>query len=411
MDYTASLTDVKNVLPSRNNLGGGDVMSRLIKHGSILCQRCGKTRHERVCPACGWDSCFIRLSVEGKYVRLYDYKGVVFSYDYAVEKLIIINREIKDKTFEIKNWLKAELEKRKFSYLWGEWIQQKEKKVQSGTFASESLRTYKSYYRNHFIYFSDMDVQEIKLKHIQKFVDSRNVSEKYAKCLVVCLRAFFMWLERWDGVKPPLFPEMEVTKGSRKKAITYEAQIDSIKNIPEQHRDIFIFMRETALRISEGCAIKVKDIDFPNGRVLIQRTYSGNKLSEHTKGRNALWLPMSAIAMNVAKKAADKRFGEEFLFINPESGKGYRAASLRRYWNRYSGSGVCVHEGIRHSTISDWARHANAFQVKELARHSDIKVSQEYVHNALTDLRDVVNRDNVIELQSDANPIKANSEI
>jgi integrase len=251
---------------------------------------------------------------------------------------------------------------------------------------------------------------EIQLKDIQGFVDDLHCSEKYAKSLVGCLEAFFAWLERWDGTKTPLFPEMEITRGSSKKALVYEDQVAAIERIPTAHRDIFIFMREIGLRISEGCALKIKDLDFQSRRVLIQRTYSDNVLSEHTKGRNALWVPMSGIALEVAKKHAQNRFGEYFLFLNPETGRGYRAASLRRYWNVYSGSGVCVHEGIRHSTISDWSRHANAFQVKELARHSDIKVSQEYVHNALTDLRDVVNRGNVISLRSDADPIKANDE-
>ncbi len=48
---------------------------------------------------------------------------------------------------------------------------------------------------------------------------------------------------------------------------------------------------------------------------------------------------------------------------------------------------------------------ANAFQVMDLARHSDIRTSQKYVHNAMTDLRKIVNRRNLISLQSDKNPI------
>jgi hypothetical protein len=46
--------------------------------------------------------------------------------------------------------------------------------------------------------------------------------------------------------------------------------------------------------------------------------------------------------------------------------------------------------------------------VKDLARHSDIRTSQKYVHNAMTDLRNVVNRDNVIPIRSDKNPIEGN---
>jgi len=395
---------------SHSPLGGGGIMAELTKRGSILCQRCGNVRHDRVCPKCGWDACLIRISIHGKPVRIYDIRGQVLSYSSAVENLIKINGEIKANTFDLKNWLKAELEKQKFSYLWGEWIRQKENKLAQGKFAPSSLRTYKYYYRNHFIYFADMIAAEVQLKHIQGFVDGLRVSEKYAKCLVGCLEAFFAWLERWDGTKKPLFPEMEVTRKSQKTAMNYEDQVAAIDRIPKQHRDIFIFMRETALRISEGCAVKIKDLDLKNNQVLIQRTYSDNVLSEHTKGRNALMIPLSGVALEIAEKHCKGRFGEDFLFINPESGRGYRAAALRRYWNVYSGSGVCVHEGIRHSTISNWSKYANAFQVRELARHSDIRVSQEYVHNALTDLRDVVNRGNVIELRSDANPIEAKHE-
>lgn len=392
----------QNMLPSSHLLGGGDVMAELTRRGSILCQRCGRNRHERICPVCGWDNCLIRIYVERKYYRIYHGQtGHVLSYADAVASLIKINQEM-DKNhyvFDLKNWLKAELEKRKFSYLWGEWIKQKENKLAQGKFASESLRAYKSYYRNHFTYFSEMDVREIQLKHIQGFVDNLHCSEKYAKCLVTCLQAFFSWLERWDGTKPPLFPEMEITKGSKKNAIVYDDQVSAINKIPEKHINIFMFMREVGLRVSEGCALKVKDIDLPNSRVLIQRTYSGNVLSEHTKGRNALWVPMSAVAREIAEKAVKNRFGEDFLFINPVSGKGYKAGSLRRYWNVYSGTDLCVHEGIRHSTLSDWARHANAYQVRDLGRLSDIKVAQIYVHNALTDLRDIVNRDNVVEMR------------
>ena len=43
---------------------------------------------------------------------------------------------------------------------------------------------------------------------------------------------------------------------------------------------------------------------------------------------------------------------------------------------------------------------ASAFQVKDLARHGDIRTSQKYVHNAMKDLREIVNRDNVVSFQT-----------
>lgn len=397
-------------------------MAELTRKGSILCQRCGKVRKDRSCPACGWDTCVIRVSVEQKYIRLYKGRdGKAFSFTDAIESLIRINREMKDKTFDLRNWVEGELEKRRFRYLWNVWIEQKEKAVDGGQLAPETLRIYKSYFKNHYdkpfkmqkneAVLSDIDIRDIRLKHLQGFADNLKTSEKYAKNLVDCLRAFFSWAVIWEGdFQQPVFPKIKVTKGDVQRAIPYDAQIDAIHRIPEQHRDIFVYMRETALRISEACAMKIKDLDVANHRVLVQRTYSGKVLSERPKGRNKLWIPLSAVALEIAARLLKDRFAEDFLFINPESGKGYRAAAVRRYWNVYSGTDVCVHEGIRHSTISDWARSANAFQVKELARHSEIKTSQTYVHNALMDLQGIVNRDNVIPIRSDADPIKAISE-
>jgi site-specific recombinase XerD len=114
---------------------------------------------------------------------------------------------------------------------------------------------------------------------------------------------------------------------------------------------------------------------------------------------------MSRFALGIAIKNAKDRFGKEFLFINPSTGRGYKPSYLRRLWAEHGIKGLKLYEATRHSTITDWSKNATAFQVKDLARHSDIRTSQKYVHNAMTDLRDVVNRDNVISIRSDKNPI------
>jgi hypothetical protein len=93
-------------------------------------------------------------------------------------------------------------------------------------------------------------------------------------------------------------------------------------------------------------------------------------------------------------------------FSMPIDSRGYKPSYLRRLWAEYGVKGIKLYEATRHSTITDWSKNATAFQVKDLARHSDIRTSQKYVHNAMTDLRDVVNRDNVISIRSDKNPIE-----
>lgn len=53
---------------------------------------------------------------------------------------------------------------------------------------------------------------------------------------------------------------------------------------------------------------------------------------------------------------------------------------------------------IRHIVIK--ASLKKVLGVKDLARHGDIRTSQKYVHNAMTDLREIVDRDNVAPLQN-----------
>jgi hypothetical protein len=147
--------------------------------------------------------------------------------------------------------------------------------------------------------------------------------------------------------------------------------------------------------------MQVRDLDLAGARALIQRTYSGYDLVERTKGKHRKWIPLSKRAMEIAQKHATGRFGADFLFLNPSTGRGYKPAYLRDLWAIHGIKGLTLYEATRHSTISDWSRSANAFQIKDLARHGDIRTSQKYVHNAMTDLRGIVDRDNVVLIGQD----------
>ncbi len=379
--------------------------------GSILCQRCGSRRRERVCPKCGYDACLIRISVDGQYVRLYhDKAGRTLAFTDAFQTLANINAEMKAKVFDIKNWLQPAIQEQKFANKYLAWLKQKKIEVDKGRFSHQTYKLYETYYRLHYTSLYDLDVREIKLRHLQELVNNLNgLSDKYTKNLVDCLKTFFKWLNRWENIDVPIMPEVEVVTTEPQRAITYDEQIEAIKNFPEEHQEIMLFYRETGLRVGEVCAVEIRDLNLASGKVLIQRTYSGYDLVEKTKGKNKKWIPLSDTAFNIAEKRAVMRFGNDFLFINPNTGKGYKPSFLRKLWKQYGIKGLKLYEATRHSTISDWATQANAFQVMDLARHSDIRTSQKYVHNAMTDLKRVVNRRNVILLQSDSNPIEKNN--
>lgn len=381
---------------------GSEIMAELIARGSISCQRCGITRRERVCPKCGYDACLIRISVKGKRLRIYhDKHGIALSFSMAFQALTQINKEIKDRAFNINDWLQPAIQENKFKNKYDVWINQKNIEAEAGRFSFETLKLYQSYKKNHYGPLYELDVREIELSHIQELVNGlTGLSEKYIKNIVDCLKTFYKWLNKWERVRLPIFPEIEITTGESQRAITYEEQLSVIERFPTEHQDILLFIRETGLRVSEGCALQVRDIDIPGLRALIQRTYSGYRLVEKTKGKHRKWIPLSRRALEIAGKSVTGRFGADFLFINPSTGKGYKPAYLRDLWAIYGIKGLKLYEATRHSTITDWSKNASAFQVKDLARHGDIRTSQKYVHNAMTDLREIVDRDNVVPLQS-----------
>jgi len=381
---------------------GSEIMAELIARGSISCQRCGITRRERVCPKCGYDACLIRISFKSKRLRIYhDKNGIALSFSMAFQALTQINKEIKDRTFNINDWLQPAILENKFKNKYAVWIRQKTIEAEAGRFSHETLKLYQSYKKNHYGPLYEIDVRDIELSHLQELVNGlTGLSEKYIKNIVDCLKTFYKWLNKWERVRLPIFPDIEITTGETQRAISYEEQIEAIEHFPAEHQDIMLFIRETGLRVSEGCALQVRDIDLSGARVLIQRTYSGYRLVERTKGKHKKWIPLSKRAMGIAQKYATGRFGAEFLFINPSTGRGYKPAYLRDLWAAYGIKGLKLYEATRHSTITDWSKNASAFQVKDLARHGDIRTSQKYVHNAMTDLREIVDRDNVVQLQS-----------
>lgn len=396
-----------------------DSLAELIMKGSILCQRCGSRRRERVCPKCGYDSCAIRISVSGKYIRIYhDKKGTALSYTEAFRSLSIINSEIENEkkgglAFDIRNWLLPEIEAMKFGKKYGEWLTYMRNRIErnQSNCRKATLKLYEVY-RTHYQHLLDLDVRKIQKGDIEKYFLNElpaALSQKYTRNMLLALKTFFRWLNDQERIEIPKFPEFRVTVTEKQRSITYEAQMEAIGNFPEQHQDILYFQRETGLRVSEVCALQIRDCDLPSSRVLIQRTYSGYDLIETTKGNRDDWIPISRFALTIASRSAKDRFGKDFLFINPSTGRGYKPSYLRRLWGAHGVKGLKLYEATRHSTITDWSKSATAFQVKDLARHSDIRTSQKYVHNAMTDLRDVVNRDNVISIRSDKNPIEGNA--
>jgi integrase len=163
--------------------------------------------------------------------------------------------------------------------------------------------------------------------------------------------------------------------------------------IPERYRDVIEFDMDTDWRVGELIALKMKDIDLKNMRALIRRPVSAYvHIIETTKGRSKKYIPLSNRALEIAKKSAIGRFPEEYILINPDTGKRYPEEMPNVLWKRYTGLQVTHYEASRHSFCTQLADDGiDALQAKELMRHTDVRTAHRYYHADVSRLSVIVN--------------------
>ena len=398
----------------------------LVMTGTIRCSRCeAAIRKEGACPKCGSIRCYILLY----WKRSSPYKirrerntGEPLQYIKALDSLLEINRHIRKKTFNIYDWITSKTNETKFFSKLDEWLNSKEDDIQTGEFSPETLKDYRGYVENYYKkfkidsdgkggwvekagesgFFANWNVTEIRKPEIAKFkkelMKIKGKKLKTKKNILNGLHAFFTWLATEDPAEIitskdiPDFPKITGDDAEPQKAIDFDTQTASIKNIPSEHRDPIEFGCEQFLRPGETCALKIKDIDFESRVVIIRRTWSGSTLKENTKPKKWKTKPLTDRAYEIALKNAYNRFPEEFLFINPTTKRCYRQKILNNLWKTHSGTDTVHYEGSRHSSITQLAEAGyDITAIKELAGHTDIRTTQKYIHRSIGKLREIAN--------------------
>lgn len=367
--------------------------------GHIRCasHKCRKHMSQPICPHCGSTICYIVVYWQGKHYEFKrDRDNDFFTYNKAIRKLNAIRLAIDEKRFDPADWLLSKIKERTVSHKLSEWLQQKEEEVENNEFAPSTLAQYKGYINNYFVPFlGNIDVREVTFETLENFKDSLGkVKVKTRRNILNALHAFYTWLYRKDVVKTiPPFPQIEGDDSTVKVAMEYEDQVENIQKIPTEHRNIFEFGFETGLRVSELCALKVKDCDIKKGIATIQRTYSYGILRETTKSKNKKPIPLSDRAYDIASKHSHGKHPETFLFINPVTGRGYKRETLRDYWQKYTNRPITLYEAVRHSFCTQIVENgADLYVAQILMRHSDIRSTQKYFHANVLKLRDIVNK-------------------
>lgn len=348
--------------------------------GTITCQKCGKKRDilTEQC-SCGYKKVFFKIDYKGQRYRFFfDKEGEPYTVTTAMSAQVEINRTIKQHTFDPSEWMPINTNEKRFTTLFEKFQEQKAKRLHPGT-----LHLYDVYYRVHFQPLYDMDVRDVRMKHLQKWYDSlpAKLSAKYKKNMTDCLRAFFNWLVRWGDLKEcPIMPDIDAPDSVPRTALEADEQDEQLKKIPEPFRDFFEFLMEGGLRPAEGCALKIGD--YSKGRILVQRTYSRNVLIEATKGKNKTWRVLSERANDIVFQAIGNDIdADRFIFINPATGKGYLPEFCRRIWRKHTTVPEDLYASTRHSLGTQLAElGAPKKYIQDMLGHKDGRSTDVYMH-------------------------------
>jgi integrase len=279
------------------------------------------------------------------------------------------------------------------------WLDAKREEMQSKELAPSTMKTYTSYTRNHYVpFFKGMDVKDIEDEDINRFSSAlrkKKLGIRVRRNIINTLHSFFVWLRSEGTINKdlPSFPSVRGNDSRVKVALELEDQMEALGKVPEIHRDVIEFAFETGVRPGELAAIKVKDLNIRKGIILIQRTYSACKLKETPKEELKKPIPLSERAYELAEKHMQGNFPESFLFINPNTGRGYTTNNLGKIWRRYSGLTITLYEATRHSFCTQIVDSgATEFEAQALMRHSDPRSTRVYFHANVRKYRDLVNR-------------------
>jgi len=215
----------------------------------------------------------------------------------------------------------------------------------------------------------------------------------------IAIRFDWIYKNPVKGVKKLSIPEKEhlAFSDSQIKLFLDNIPIDSIKNF-------VIFALFTGCRLDEIINLQWKDIDFAE-RILTIR----NKPNFKTKSGRIRQIPISEKLFELIAEIADfKKENNTIRFINPDRyifcktshykyNKNYISKYFKEILRSLNFNEKYHFHCLRHTFITNLIKNGvNINYVKEIAGHSEISTTMNYIHINIDDLREAVNRISVI---------------
>ena len=206
------------------------------------------------------------------------------------------------------------------------------------------------------------------------------------------LKAVFNIAKKWSLIdNNPL--DMVKQFKTEEKEILYmnKTELENLMFVIDDNnlKNIINFALNTGVRISELIYIQWSDVDLKERILTIK-----NKKQFNTKSKRNRKIPLNDKAFKILKRR-NKYNESEYIFKNTCS-RQFSRDHLTRLFKKYVREADLPDKFhfhcLRHTFITELIKNGvNINYVKELAGHSDIKTTMNYIHLVTDDLRKAVN--------------------
>jgi len=268
-------------------------------------------------------------------------------------------------------------------------------------FRTSTQNIYKNAMSNFISIIENKPILLITSNDIERFKSERikQVNKTTANIDLRTIKASFNLAVQWKLIKENPCKEIKQFKIEEKEILSFTDEeikllISSINN--SRIKRIIKFALHTGCRISEIVNLEWRDLDYKE-RVLIIR----NKEGFYTKSGKNRKIPLTNNILEIItelKEIKDKivRIENDYLFIK-ENGNNYNRTNLsmefKSYIRKIGLSEKYNFHCLRHTFVTRLIKAGiNINYVKELAGHSSINTTMNYIHIVSEDLREAINK-------------------
>lgn len=261
-----------------------------------------------------------------------------------------------------------------------------------GWLSSSALEDIEKYHRNYLGMFDEMLITDITFMGVENLLDGlRNKSDELAsntikrKSVELLKHLLEFAREQGDILLVPKLPKVKKDKALH-NVLMEEQQAELISHIPQKHQPILRWATETGRRINEYRAMKVRDIAFERGEYYVGGAFDQEAYKPFPKveGKGGVAFPLNdKLKAILADALKDRIYGpDDWVFINPNSGKAYTLRSLDaifRKAQKLTGYKITLNEFGRHSfAVQHLAEGATYTQVAVLLNNTAEVVETNY---------------------------------